>query len=282
MEARGKSAKIVKESKKKTFREDESPQVKRVPRQTELDDETGGAEPKPPRADAASLDFSSRKLTDLSTLPEIPEDDMRTKLFLNDNKLIRLEGVERAPGVRQLYAMSNRIGPHGLLDIGPLHNLVVLNLTDNRIREIPKGALKHQTQLKVRLCQPLVLAASRFAELNRAMYTATQALILTKNKLTSLDHLFKHMSGVTTLTLSHNRLVSLPKMPTLSALLKLSLSGNLFSVFPDLSSCPNLSELRLNDNLITVVPKSIIVNCACLCSSGRACNTSCGYLLMLM
>ena len=85
--------------------------------------------------------------------------------------------------------------------------------------------------------------------------------MLSKNKLRSLDHLFKYATGLTTLCAGQNRLMSLPR-PVLPALQKLTLSSNLFSVFPDVSGCPNLSELRLNDNLITVVPKSVIANCA--------------------
>lgn len=57
--------------------------------------------------------------------------------------------------------------------------------------------------------------------------------------------------------LSHNKIETMPSLPTLKDLTKLSVAHNRIRLVPDLSGNEVLRELRLNDNKITTLPDTL-------------------------
>jgi Leucine-rich repeat (LRR) protein len=147
------------------------------------------------------LDLSTRGLTDIGELNFFTE---LQRIDLSDNALAGLEGIAANLDLDWLKVSGNSI--RSLAPLARLAKLKVLNCSGNAL----EGAL-----------------------VGVAGLTQLAALILSHNKLTSVDAL-KKLTKLNTLVLSHNALTKAPPLRGLTELTKLSLSHNAIAQFPSL------------------------------------------------
>lgn len=170
------------------------------------------------------LKISSKKLGSLCDLSAFT---LLQKLYINDNELTSLEGIENNTELTMLVADTNKLS-----DIHPY----VDNLT----------------KLKI-----LNIGSNQFTKINNlSCLKSLCVLIAGTNQLTELPN-FEGLESLNTIILSNNQLTKISFTYFPPKLRKLTLSHNQIKEIPDLSEFQELVELRLNFNLIETVPESL-------------------------
>ncbi|XP_055342837.1 leucine-rich repeat-containing protein 47-like [Paramacrobiotus metropolitanus] len=140
--------------------------------------------------------------------------------------------------------------------IGHLENLNRLILHDNKLKEIPQ-TVRLLTKLKV-----LDISKNCLSELPDVFGNLRdlQSLNASVNEIAKISDL-SHCVHLTSINLSHNKLVEFPEVlcsDQLENLLELNLNSNLLTgISPRIDQLPALKHLDLSSNKITIIPKEL-------------------------
>jgi hypothetical protein len=88
----------------------------------------------------------------VETIRELKELPQLTSLFLFNNKIINLEGIENLIELSQLYVQSNKIT--SILEVHNLINLAELYVNDNLITSLEGLTEEHADKLEKFFCKP--------------------------------------------------------------------------------------------------------------------------------
>jgi internalin A len=186
-----------------------------------------------------SLDLSHMELTSLEGLKQA---DQLEELFVNENKLGSLKGLEKMPNLKVLGAGSNQ-----LTDISALHDsskLETLDLEDNRLTSL-KG-LENKPSLK-----GLDADNNHLTDIS-ALQDASklEQLDAYNNQLTSLKGL-DNKPNLKVLVVEYNQLTDISALQDASKLESLDLRDNQLTSLKGLENKPNLKVLGAGDNQLT-------------------------------
>ncbi len=194
------------------------------------------------------LDLRNNSLKQIP--PEIGLMPALKKIFLEGNMLKGMPSELYTKGSLAILnhlkkrVTSNEVQPASTsaTQFIPMNGTV--NITDSKLKEIPMEIFA-QPLLK-RLCA----ASNQIATIPPTIQNAAQSLIqldLSKNKISLIPIELAQCSHLEELNLSHNLLVDITPLLTLSRLTTLDVSTNRISVIPaDLFTLPNLSVLHVS------------------------------------
>lgn len=189
-----------------------------------------------------SLSLTDSKITSI----QLPAANHLRYLYLNDNQLKEVKGLDRLPNLIGLYLDNNQLAEAP--DFSGLSHLQQLYLYNNQLQKIPDiSHMKELIYLNVR--KNKLSELPELSSLSKLKY-----LLLEGNELTSLPASVSDLSKLESLYVAHNKLTSIPNLDKLSALVNLGLADNRLEQIPDLSALSRLKDLRLDKNKLTKIP----------------------------
>ena len=203
------------------------------------------------------LDLQQNELFDIRELGELP---VLTYLDLDDNFVGDLSPLANLVGLRQLSLAGNRIGDIELIELSSLHNLEVLDLSDNHI-VFASGLRTLSSLTRLHLDRNQILETSSMAYLSNL-----QTLTLEDNSIGLGSNIFpwSGLSGLTdlrTLYLGGNGITYLGFLADLTNLEGLSLQDNDVEDVSALAGMERLELLDLTSNQIAdIAPISGLTN----------------------
>lgn len=221
-----------------------------------------------------------------SFLPDIPTDELYQLSVMKSDLLMLTNDSLKESKISSLRIMHNKLSqvlPKAFK--GTEHYLTSLDLSFNRLREIPSLSIKKLYHLQWLSLHSNYIEEAKNREISsfgsknslRSLFLGENHLIRirdgTFNKLTALtsldldNNLISEVEGrpfppsLVTLTLSHNQLTSVPlyALSNLKNLNWFQIGGNLFHEIPLILPIPvkQIQKLDFSNNLITSLPKNL-------------------------
>ncbi|XP_035789195.1 protein flightless-1-like isoform X2 [Anopheles albimanus] len=182
-------------------------------------------------------------------------------LSMKSNQIEKLFGqLSELSCLRSLNVRRNKIKSHAIpSDLFELEELTTLDLSYNRLKEVPEGLEKTKSLLVLNLSNNQIEAIppSLFINLTDLLF-----LDLSNNKLETLPPQTRRLSNLQTLILNNNplELFQLRQLPSLQNLVCLQMRNTQRTInnFPSsLDSLSNLKELDLSQNELSKVPGAL-------------------------
>uniref|UniRef100_A0A182NT12 Protein flightless-1 n=1 Tax=Anopheles dirus TaxID=7168 RepID=A0A182NT12_9DIPT len=182
-------------------------------------------------------------------------------LSMKNNQLEKLFGqLSELSCLRSLNVRRNKLKSHAIpSDLFELEELTTLDLSHNRLKEVPEGLEKAKALLVLNLSNNQIetIPPSLFINLTDLLF-----LDLSNNKLETLPPQTRRLSNLQTLVLNDNplELFQLRQLPSLQSLVCLQMRNTQRTInnFPaSLDSLSNLQELDLSQNALSKVPGAL-------------------------
>ena len=187
------------------------------------------------------LYLSNNKLTEIKGLDNLVNLKI---LFLDNNQITEIKGLDNLVNLQVLYLYHNKLTVMKGLD--NLVNLQVLDLYNNKLTEI-KG-LDNLVNLQI-----LNLYHNQITEIKGLdNLISLQELYLSTNKITETIGL-NNLVNLQILNLYHNQITEIKGLDNLISLRELYLSTNKITEIKGLENLVNLQLLHLNNNKITEI-----------------------------
>lgn len=178
-------------------------------------------------------------------------------------KMLKLLDLSRnrIPAVPKEYALCPALVELNLAenalvylpDLAEVRSLEVLQINDNRLRELPvlgEGMRKVEA------------SSNAFTEIPAEVFrrcAKLETLALNKNQIERIEKgAFSQTRSLVLLELKENRIANFSEMPWSERLDTIALSFNRLTEFSDFDKCPNLSVLTLSDNKIKRISGDIV------------------------
>ena len=181
----------------------------------------------------------------LTQIPsELSECTQLTELYLSENKLTEIKGLEQLTKLTWLSLNNNELTE--IKGLEQLTKLTGLSLNSNELTEI-KG-LEQLTKLTW-----LSLDGNELTEIKGLeQLTQLTGLFLSENKLTEIKGL-DQLTKLTDLSLGSNQLTEIKGLDQLTKLTRLSLGSNQLTAIIELEQLTKLTELDLSSNQLTEI-----------------------------
>ena len=213
-----------------------------------------------------SLDLSHMGLTSLEGLKQA---DQLEELFVNENKLGSLKGLEKMPNLKVLGAGNNQ-----LTDVSALQDaskLEKLYMWENRLTSL-KG-LENKPYLKI-----LNAGFNQLTDISALQDASNlEKLYLEYNQLASLKGL-ENKPNLKALNAGYNQLTNISALQDASNLKTIYLRNNQLNSLKSLENKPSLSYLQVTENPLDEASKTFLRDLLtqepkpCLLDSNRKCG----------
>lgn len=198
---------------------------------------------------------NSIKAEETKTLVEqFPDQKLRTEIcYILDKKETDTISTTEAEGIKSL--MLNNAGIKNIEGLELFKNLVMLDIADNEIKEIPE---KFETLQNLRI---LIISNNQISNLGKGITNlkSLEVLDASKNLISKISSDIKKLEKLEQLQLQNNMIVEIPvEISNLESLEMLVLEGNKIAKLPkEIGKLSNLTILDLGKNEIEEIPWEI-------------------------